>query len=119
MNRFEYLHDNYLGLNIEHNIGNGIFRFIPLTRKLKFRQFWNIKMLRGSLSDANYQLNMPSGSDYKFSTLNGQTYTEIGTGVDNIFKLFRVDLVWRLGPNNQKIEPVKKFGVFFSFRLAF
>ncbi|MCP2937362.1 hypothetical protein NK983_32185, partial [Salmonella enterica subsp. enterica serovar Typhimurium] len=37
MNRFEYLHDRYAGINFEHNIGNGLFRFVSLTRKLKFR----------------------------------------------------------------------------------
>ena len=40
-------------INIEHNIGSGLFRFIPITRKLKWRQFWNVKALWGSLSDAN------------------------------------------------------------------
>ena len=45
MNKFEYLHDQYVGINYEHNIGNGLFRFIPLTRKLKFRQFYTIKAL--------------------------------------------------------------------------
>ncbi|HQW84396.1 MAG TPA: DUF5686 family protein, partial [Ferruginibacter sp.] len=40
MNRFEYLSDQYAGVNIEHNIGSGLFRFIPITRKLKWRQFW-------------------------------------------------------------------------------
>lgn len=119
MNRFEYLHDRYAGINVEHNIGNGLFRFIPLTRKLKFRQFWTAKALWGSLSDENKAFNMPAGSDYKFASLDGNTYLEVGTGVDNIFKLFRVDFVWRLLPQPLPPEKVKRFGVFASFRLAF
>ncbi len=119
MNRFEFLHDQYAGINFEHNIGNGLFRYIPLTRKLKFRQFWNTKLLWGSLSDANKALNMPANSAYKFSTLDGKTYMEIGTGVDNIFKVFRMDLVWRVFPRPLPVEKVSRFGVFFSFRLAF
>jgi hypothetical protein len=119
MNRYEYLHDRYAGINIEHNFGNGLFRFIPLTRKLKFRQFWTAKALVGSLSEENAAYNMPAGSDYKFESLNGKTYVEVGTGVDNIFKLFRVDFVWRLAPRPLPVEKVKRFGVFFSFRLAF
>lgn len=98
MNRYEYLHDRYAGINFEHNFGNGLFRFIPLTRKLKFRQFWNAKLLWGSLSDANQQLNMPSNSDFRFLSLDGKTYMELGTGVDNIFKVFRLDFVWRVLP---------------------
>ncbi len=42
--------------------------------------------------------NMPAGSDYKFESLDGKTYVEVGTGVDNIFRLFRVDFIWRLAP---------------------
>jgi len=119
MNRFEYLHDRYAGINFEHNIGNGLFRFVSLTRKLKFRQFWNAKLLWGSLSDENKVFNMPASSDYKFESLDGRTYMELGTGVDNIFKVFRLDFIWRVLPRPLPPEQVKKFGVFFSFRLAF
>jgi hypothetical protein len=119
MNRFEYLHDRFLGVNVEHNIGNGLFRFLPLTRKLKFRQFWSAKALWGSLSDANRAYNMPMNSTYTFESLNGKTYMELGTGVDNIFKVFRVDLLWRVLPRPLPKETAKRFGVFFSFRLAF
>lgn len=119
MNRFEYLHDRYAGVNFEHNIGNGLFSYFSLTRKLKFRQFWNAKFLWGGLSDANRAFNMPTNSDYKFESLDGKTYMELGTGVDNIFKVFRLDLVWRVLPRPLPPPQVKRFGVFFSFRLAF
>ena len=116
MTRFQYLSDNYAGINVEHNIGSGIFRFIPLTRKLKWRQFWNVKTLWGSLSDANTALNYNSP---KFETLNGTNYTEIGLGIDNIFKLLRVDFVWNLSGIETKSTNNAKFGVFGSFQLQF
>ena len=119
MNRFEYLHDQFAGFNFEHNIGNGLFKYIPITRKLKFRQFYTVRGLWGRLSDENYTLNMPANSDYTFESLNGRTYMEIGTGVDNIFKLFRFDFFWRVLPQPLPVESVKRFGVFGSFRLAF
>ena len=119
MNRYEYLHDKYAGINFEHNIGNGLFRFIPLTRKLKFRQFYSAKALWGGLSDENKTFNMPAGSDYRFASLDGNTYLEVGTGVDNILKVFRIDFVWRVLPRPLPPEKVKRFGIFGSFRLAF
>lgn len=119
MNRYEYLGDQYAGINFEHNIGNGLFRFLPLTRKLKFRQFWSAKTLWGSLTEANKELNMPPNSDYKFSTLDGNPYLELGTGVDNILKVFRLDFIWRVLPQPLPEEKSKRFGIFFSFRLAF
>jgi hypothetical protein len=117
MNKFEYLHDQYVGINYEHNIGNGLFRFIPLTRKLKFRQFYTIKALWGSLTDANALYN--ASPDYTFRSLDGKTYMEIGTGVDNILKVLRFDVVWRVLPKDIPTLSQERFGVFGSLRLTF
>jgi hypothetical protein len=114
MNRFEFIHDKYAGVNFEHNIGNGIFRLFP---KLKLRQLWTVKTLWGSLSPANKAYNFKGGST--FQTLDGKTYMEIGTGVDNIFRVFRVDFIWRVLPEKLPASTTKKFGVFGSFRLTF
>jgi len=117
MNRFEYIADQYAGLNIEHNFGSGVFRLLPINKYLKFRQFWNAKMLWGSLSDENNSLNMYPGAP--FSSLNGKTYVEVGTGVDNIFRFFRIDFVWRILPKPFPVEDYKRFGIFGSFRFSF
>ena len=114
MNRWEFIHDKYGGINLEHNIGNGIFRWFP---KLRFRQFWTAKALWGSLTPANRALNFKQG--YSFQTLDGNTYLELGTGVDNIFKVFRIDFVWRVLPATVPKEGDRSFGVFGSFRVAF
>ena len=115
MNKYEFIHDRFAGVNFEHNFGNSIFRFI--TPRLKLRQFWTAKALWGSLSDANYQLNFKQGNN--FQTLNGKTYLELGTGIDNILKVFRVDFVWRVLPTPLPKETSRKFGIFGSFRLSF
>jgi hypothetical protein len=44
---------------------------------------------------------------------------EIGTGVDNIFKVLRVDFIWRLLPRGVPTTATERFGVFGSLRLAF
>jgi hypothetical protein len=118
MQRFEYLSDQYAGFNVEHNFGPGIFKYIPITRKLKFRQFWSAKGIVGSLSDANKQMNFVG--NYPYRSLDNKPYIELGTGVDNIFKFFRVDFVWRVAsppPINGDLRD--KFGVFASFRFQF
>ena len=116
MNRFEYLTDQYAGFNIEHNVGSGLFRYIPLTRKWKFRQFWEAKGVVGSLSDANKNLNFVG--DYPFKSLDNKLYLELGTGVDNIFKLFRIDAIWRVTPRPLPANAAQRFGVFFGFRVS-
>lgn len=117
MNRFEFITDSYVGFNIEHKIGSGLFKYIPLTRKLKWRQFWNIKGVVGSLSDENKKLNFVD--NYPYKSLNNKLYTELGTGVDNIFKIFRIDLVWRLWNGDSSVQKVDKFGVFGTVRFTF
>lgn len=116
MYRFEYISDKYAGLNIEHNFGSGLFRFIPITRKLKWRQFWNVKSLWGSLSTENKALNNASSF---FKTLDGKTYMEVGTGIDNIFKILRFDFVWRVLPTPLPANKTSRFGIFGSFQFKF
>jgi hypothetical protein len=116
MNRFQYLTDRYAGFSLDHNIGSGIFRYFKLTRKLKFRQFWETKGVIGDLSQANHDLNFVSGNP--FQTLNGKMYLELGTGVDNIFKFFAIDFIWRVLPQPLPAERSQRFGVFFGFSIT-
>lgn len=118
MTRYEYLTDWYAGINVEHNIGNGLFRFIPLTRTLKFRQFWNAKIVWGGLSDANRDYNF-GNMEHAFKGLDGNPYMEVGTGVDNIFKVFRLDFIWKVLPRPLPEKVFERFGIFGSFRVVF
>jgi hypothetical protein len=116
MNQFEFISDQYVGLNVEHSLGGGLFKLIPGVRKLKLRQFWTTKAVIGSLSDSNAALNLDKG--YTFRTLEKSPYIEVGTGIENILKLFRVDFVWRLTPANLPISTTgqtpSSFGIFGS-----
>ena len=118
MNTYEFVSDQYAGFNIEHTIGSGVFNYIPLLKKLKFRQFWTAKGVIGSLSNANTNLNL-NGS-FPFRTLQGNPYLELGTGVSNIFKIFRIDFDWRVSPVPQSSEnKTRYFGVFGSVQFQF
>ncbi|MES2330332.1 MAG: DUF5686 family protein [Bacteroidota bacterium] len=129
MNRFEYISDRYAGINIEHNLEKKLLNLIPFMRKSNMRQFWNIKSVWGDLSDANRKLNIQDYYyEYRQRSLRGIIYTEIGTGFENIFKLLRIDLVWRNAPL-RNIPPglppslfnsnTNGFGIFGSIRLQF
>ncbi len=118
MNRYEFISDQYAGVNIEHNIGGGVFNYIPYLKKLKMRQFWTAKVLYGSLSDANKNLNLDKG--YPFRTLSDKPYIELGTGISNILQLFRLDFVWRVSPDLLPGESNDRyFGIFGSVRFNF
>jgi hypothetical protein len=118
MNRYEFISDQYAGFNIEHSLGGGFLTYIPLVKKLKFRQFWTAKGIIGSLSDANKALNMNNG--YTFKTLENNPYVELGTGLENILKVFRVDFIWRVTPKPLPTEARQSyFGIFGSLRVTF
>ena len=117
MNKYEFISDRYAGINVEHNFGNGIFRYFGPTRKLKFRQFWNIKTLWGNLSQANRALNFKQG--YTLQSLNGKPFTELGTGIDNILHILRIDFIWRVSPRPLPVQRSSRFGVYGSLRFSF
>jgi hypothetical protein len=118
MNRFEFLSDQYAGVNLEHNIGGGVFNYIPYLNKLKMRQFWTAKVLYGDLNDKNKSLNLDKG--YTFRTLDQVPYVELGTGIANILQVFRIDFVWRVSPKLLPGETEEKyFGIFGSLRFNF
>jgi hypothetical protein len=116
MNRFEYLTDRYAGFNIEHHLGSGIFKWFGITRRWKLRQQWHIKGVVGDLSEENTQLNFVG--NFPFTSLSNKLYLEAGTGLNNIFKFFTIDFVWRLLPSPLPENSVQKFGVFTGFKLS-
>ena len=125
MNRFEYFSDQYAGLNLEYNFEKKLINLVPFLRKSKVRQFINIKTVRGDLNSANRIFNRLEFADYRLKRLRGENYTEIGTGIDNLLKFFRIDLVWRLAPTfvapptSTVPNNPQNFAVFGSFRLQF
>jgi hypothetical protein len=117
MNKYEFISDSYAGFNLEHNFEKKLINLVPLMRTSNMRQFWNIKAVTGALSNAHQDLNHIGNNAGSMRTLNGNYYVELGTGMDNIFKFFRVDLVWRLSP--QTPAGIQNFGIFGSARLQF
>ena len=124
MNRFEFYSDSYAGFNAEHDFEKKLINLLPFMRKTNMRQFWNVKAVWGDLSDANRKLNHIDYGNYRLRTLKGHPYIEAGTGIDNIFRCFRIDLVWRFAP--ELISPpgmppplyqnsTSTFGIFGSF----
>jgi len=128
MNRFEYLSDRFAGFSVEYDFEKKLINLIPFMRKTNIRQFWNLKAVWGNLSASNKLLNCREFSGYAMQSLNGGPYIEMGTGLDNIFRYFRVDCIWRLSPTppNPVVNPsgnyqmpAAHFGIFGSFQIQF
>lgn len=102
MNYYEFASDRYVSFMAEHHFQGLFLNRIPLLRLLKLREVVTAKLLVGSIDEHNMQcLKLPEGMQSP-----NMPYAEVGVGLENILKLFRIDATWRLthldNPNIQK-----------------
>jgi hypothetical protein len=93
MRFYEFVSDKYASLSVSHHFEGFFLNKIPLMRKLKWREVASGKVLVGSVNPKSSQILMFPNA---LNTLNGKPYYEAGIGVENIFKILRFDLLWRL-----------------------
>jgi hypothetical protein len=105
MNYFEFVSDRFASLQYNHNFEGLFFNRIPLIKKLKWRFIASTNILYGSQREVNHELmrdvNSPIKSrfldQYAFDSLDPhKAFVEVGYGIDNIFKLFRLQAFHRL-----------------------
>lgn len=119
MNRYEFVSDKHISLMLQHNFGSFPFNYLPAIKKLKWRSLFTFKGVYGDMSEANkianafYNNTLP----YRFTIPNKTPYMETGVGIENIFRLLRLDAVWRLNYLNNPNIP--KFGIKGSIQFKF
>lgn len=105
MRSMEFVADEYIRLSFEHQLEGFILNKIPLIKKLKLREIWGGKMFYGRLSDANNPyisrdvVRFDTDADGNIMTHvfeNKVPYWEGKVGIDNIFRLLRVEYIRRL-----------------------
>ncbi len=94
MNYYEFVSDEYASATISHHFDGFFFNKVPLLRKLKWREVVGGKALIGRINNGknNDLLIFPAF----LTALNKGPYLETSAGIENIFKVFRFDAVWRL-----------------------
>ncbi|MEO6884399.1 MAG: DUF5686 family protein [Bacteroidia bacterium] len=114
MNYYEFASDQYADALVEEHFDGFFFNHIPLLRKLKWREVVEAKALVGSVSSADRNtLLFPS----TLHSLNQGAYYETGVGIENIFKVIRIDAVWRLSYLND--PDISRFGIRGTLQLMF
>ena len=101
MNFNEFASDRFVSLRYRQSFEGFLFNSIPLLKKLNWRMVGNANVLMGSVQDQNL-FNLPQtlldGRILEsFGRLDPKIpYVELGYGIENIFRFFRVDFFHRM-----------------------
>jgi len=97
MNFFEFISDRYIQLFAEHHFEGVFFNRIPLLRRLKWREVATFKAVAGDLDQKHSDELL--FLDGMYSLYNGP-FMEASAGIENILKVLRFDIIWRLRYND-------------------
>ncbi len=116
MNYFEFASDAFASLRYEQYFEGLLLNRLPLIKKLKWRTLASTNILYGNLSQKNIAMLSPIGINgtpqETFAAFTDKPYIEVGYGIENIFKVLRVDAFHRLTYLDN--PGARKFGLKFS-----
>lgn len=127
MQPMEFLYDRYASLHVTYYMKGWLFNRIPGLKLLKLREVASFHILAGYLGDRNnplktdglYELpnsytvdahTIPVRTDFSDGKHAYMPYMEMTVGIENIFKLIRIDYVRRLTHLNAFPAPLPTTG---------
>ena len=112
MNKYEFISDNYFASYIEQHLNGRILNRLPLIKTLDLREVLFTNIIVGNLRKKSI---LDHTNNFITPLKYSEPYMEVGFGLENIFKIFRVNLVWRLTHLN---ENTASFGIFWGINLS-
>lgn len=113
MNFFEFVSDEWVSASFTYHADGLFLNKIPLMRKLMWREVASIKGVVGNFDPANEDEMLRPDETFVLR----QPYLEAALGIENIFKVLRIDGLWRLSyldnPN------IVRFGIRAKFQFDF
>lgn len=113
MNFFEFISDQYATAMVTHHFDGFFLNKMPLFRKLKWREVASVRSVVGSLNDKHFKEILFPGNIFELK----DPYVEVAAGIENIFKIIRIDALWRL--NYLDNPDIAKFGIRGAFEFTF
>jgi hypothetical protein len=113
LNFMEFISDKYITGFIENHWEGLFFDRIPLVKKLNLRLVSTGRILYGDISQKHEEAMLIPDFVKRF---NGIPYMETSVGIENILKVIRVDLVWRM---THPIPGQSPFGIRARYALNF
>lgn len=109
--RYEFVSDTYIDALLVHHLDGFFFNRIPLFHKLKWREVLTFRAAYGTLRENNrvanarnhydrtyteYEEAPRAGEGVYYGNFDKGPLLEVGAGIENIFKVIRIDATWRL-----------------------
>ncbi|WBO83949.1 DUF5686 and carboxypeptidase-like regulatory domain-containing protein [Hymenobacter yonginensis] len=121
MRYFEFVSDRYVALRLDHHFEGFLLNSVPALKQLNWRLVATGNVLYGGVARANDaiipELDPASGEPLpRFQPLGRLPYAEVGYGVENIFRVARVDFLHRL--TYRSSPGARNFGVKFSLQFS-
>ena len=119
MNALEFVTDQYVSFNATYYLKGWILNRIPGIKWLRLREVLSFNMIYGGLTDKNNPtltpglFLLPDGTQ----PLGSTPYMECSVGLENIFKILRIDYYRRLTYLDH--PDIKKGGIRFALRFTF
>lgn len=115
----EFVADQYASLHLTYHLNGLILNRIPGIKRLKLREVASVSAMVGGLTHKNNPSFDPAGL-YAFpdgmSAMGRVPFVEASVGIENIFKVLRIDYFFRCTHLNK--PGVKKGGVRLTFRFT-
>ena len=119
MNALEFVTDQYVSFNATYYLKGWILNRIPGIKWLRLREVLSFNMIYGGLTDKNNPtltpglFLLPDGTQ----PLGSSPYMECSVGLENIFKILRIDYYRRLTYLDH--PDIKKGGIRIALRFTF
>ncbi|MEZ4879806.1 MAG: DUF5686 family protein [Chitinophagales bacterium] len=112
MNDYEFVSDQYLQWILIHHFDGFFLNKIPGIRKLKLREYIDFRGVLGTLNPNNKASNKYN----EITEVGKKPYLELGFGLENIVKFFKIGFAWRL---THRVPTAPKWGFLFGFDFDF
>ncbi len=111
MNYFEFVSDEWVSVWASYHAEGLILNKLPLMRRLKWREVASAKAVVGGYDKKN---DLILSRDFNYDGIPdiqtlSKPFVEAAIGVENIFKVLRVDFIWRLSYLNN--PDIVKYGI--------
>ena len=113
MNFFEFVSDEWVSDSLTYHADGLFFNKIPLFRKLKWREVVSAKAVMGRFDPSNQEELLLPSTTYTLS----KPFVESAIGIENILKVLRIDLLYRLSYLNH--PNIVKFGLRAKMQIDF